>query len=257
MLWLGACSRSGRGATSADAERQSEAEYDMARDLFLTRRDPRGALAHVQKAVELNDANADAYHLTALIYLSFCSTSMVAEDCRLGEAEKAARQAVKSRPDFREAQNTLGVILIQEKQFDEAVSVLDPLAHDMLYQMPWDAWGNLGLAYLEKGKLEDAVTALRRSISAEPRYCVGNYRLGLALEKKGDLDAARQALSQALETNRPECQLLQDAFEARARVYSKSKNCELARGDWEKCRDLSPSTPAGLRCVASLKSSLC
>ena len=229
----------------------------MARDLFLTRRDPRGALAHVQKAVELNDGNAEAHHLTALIYLSFCSSSMVAEDCRLSEAEKAARQAVKIRPDFREAQNTLGVILIHEKRYDEAVSVLDPLAHDMLYQMPWDAWGNLGLAYLEKGKLEDAVTALKRSITAEPRYCVGNYRLGLALEKKGDLDAARQAFSQAVETNRPECQLLQDAFEARARVYSKSKNCELARGDWERCRDLSPSTPAGLRCVASLKSSLC
>jgi Tfp pilus assembly protein PilF len=256
-LSLPACSRSGRGANSADGERQSEAEYDMARDLFLTRRDPRGALAHVQKAVELNDGNADAYHLAALIYLSFCSSSTVADDCRLPEAEKAARQAVRLRPDFREAQNTLGVILINEKRYDEAVAVLDPLAHDILYQMPWDAWGNLGLAYLEKGKLEDAVTALKRSISAQPRYCVGNYRLGLALEKKGDLDAARQALSQAVETNHPECQSLQDAFEARARVYSKSKNCELARGDWERCRDLSPNTPVGLRCVASLKSSLC
>jgi type IV pilus assembly protein PilF len=252
-----ACSRASHGANSADAERQSEAEYDMARDLFLTRRDPRSALGHVQKAIELNGDNAEAHHLAALIYLSFCSTSMVTDDCRLPEAEKAARQAVKLRPDFREAQNTLGVILIHEKRYDDAVAVLDPLAHDILYQMPWDAWGNLGLAYLEKGKLEDAVSALKRSISAEPRYCVGNYRLGLALEKKGELDAARQALSQAVETNRPECQLLQDAFEARARVYSKSKNCELAKGDWEKCRDLSPNTPAGLRCMASLKSSLC
>lgn len=256
-LGAAACSRSGRGANGPDVERQSEAEYDMARDLFLARHDPRGALGHVQKAVELNDGNADAHHLAALIYLSFCSSSTVTDDCRLSEAEKAARQAVKLRPDFREAQNTLGVILIHEKRFDDAVAVLDPLAHDILYQMPWDAWGNLGLAYLEKGKLEDAVSALKRSISAEPRYCVGNYRLGLAFEKKGELDAARQALSQAVETNRPECQMLQDAFEARARVYSKSKNCELARGDWEKCRDLSPNTPAGLRCVASLKSSLC
>ena len=253
---VAACSRTGRGGANApDAERQSEAEYDVARDLFLSRRDPRGALAHAQKAVELNEGNAEAQHFVALIYLYFCSSSAL--DCRLPEAEKAARQAVKLRPDFREAQNTLGVILIQEKKFDEAVAVLDPLAHDILYQTPWDAWGNLGLAYLEKGKLEEAVTALRRSVTAEPRFCVGNYRLGLALEKKGELGAARQAFSQALETNRPECQSLQDAFEARARVHSKSKNCELARGDWERCRDISPDSPAGLRCMASLKSSLC
>ncbi len=256
LFWMSGCSRGGKGANSIDGERQSEGEYDVALDL-RTKRDLRNALAHAQKAVELNDGNADASHLIALIYLDFCASSKVVEDCRLSEAEKATRQALKARPDFREAQNTLGVILINEKRYDEAVAVLDPLAHDMLYQMPWDAWGNLGLAYLEKGKLEDAVSALKRSINAEPRYCVGNYRLGLALEKKGDLDAARQAFSQAVETNHPECQRLQDAFEARARVYSKSKNCELARGDWERCRDLSPNTPAGLRCLASLKSSLC
>jgi Tfp pilus assembly protein PilF len=255
VLSVSACSRTGRGASGPDAERQSEAEYDVARDFLLARHDPRSALAHAQKAIELNEANADAHHIEALIYLYFCSSAPY--DCRLLEAEKAARQAVKLRPDFREAQNTLGVILIQEKKYEEAVQVLDPLAHDMLYQTPWDAWGNLGLAYLENGKIDDAVAALRRSVTVEPRFCVGNYRLGLALEKKGQLDSARQAFSQAVETNRPECQALQDAFEARARVYSKSKNCELAKGDWEKCRDISPDSPAGLRCVASLKSSLC
>src|SRR5688572_2475349 len=61
-LCLAACSRTGRGANTVDADRQSEAEYDVARDL-LVRHDRRGALAHAQKAVELNDGNADAYHL--------------------------------------------------------------------------------------------------------------------------------------------------------------------------------------------------
>jgi len=252
---LAACTRSTRGSNAPDSDRQSESEYDVARDLFLSRHDPRGALAHAQKAVEFNDQNADAHHFIALIYLYFCSASPL--ECRLPDAERAARQAIKLRADYREAQNTLGVILIQEKKYDEAVAVLGPLSRDILYQTPWDAWGNLGLAYLEKGSLDEAVAALRRSVAAEPRFCVGNFRLGLALEKKGDLTAAREALSLAVETNRPECQSLQDAFEARARVYSKSKNCDLAKGDWEKCRDISPVSPAGQRCVASLKSSLC
>jgi Tfp pilus assembly protein PilF len=254
MLGAPGCATA-RGPSSPDADRQSDAEYDVARDLFLGHRDPRGALAHVQKSVALNDQNADAYHLEALIYLYLCSASAL--DCRLAEAEAAARRAVALKSDFLEAENTLGVVLIQQKKYDEAIAVLQPLAGNILYQTPWDAWGNLGLAYLEKGKVNDAIEALRRSITAEPRFCVGNFRLGLAYEKKGDLSAAREAFSRALETDRPECQQLQDAFEARARVYSKSKNCDLARGDWEKCQKISMDSPAGRRCTASLKSSPC
>ncbi len=252
LLCMSACTRTGRGANAADVERQSEAEYDLARE-FFGRRDPRTALAHAQKAVELNDQNADAHHYVALIYLSFCETSPA--ECRLPDAERACRRAIEVRPDFREAENTLGVILIHERKFTEAVAVLQPLAGDILYQTPWNAWGNLGWAYLEQGRPDEAIQALRRSVAAEPRFCVGNYRLGLALEKKGELVAAREALSRAVD--RPECRGLQDAFEARARVNSKSKNCDLAKGDWERCKEISAESPAGQRCLASLKSSPC
>jgi Tfp pilus assembly protein PilF len=250
-----ACARAGKGASGPDAERQSDAEYDVARDLFMRARDPRGALAHAQKAIELNSDNADAHHFVALIYLSFCAASP--PDCRLAEAEKSARRALEIRNDFREAKNTLGVVLIESKKYDDAIAVLEPLANDILYQTPWVAWGNLGKAYFEKGKADEAIAALRRSIAAQPRFCVGNYRLGLAYERKGDLAAARDALSRAVETDSPECRALQDAFEARARVYSKSKSCDLAKGDLERCKEISADSPAGQRCVASLKSSPC
>jgi Tfp pilus assembly protein PilF len=254
MMCLSACTRTGRGANAPDAERQSDAEYDVARDLF-TRHDPRGALDHAQKAVELNDQNADANHFVALIFLSFCASSPL--DCRLPDAERAVRRAIKIKPDFRDAQNTLGVVLTQEKKYDEAIATLKHLTEDILYQAPQNAWGNLGLAYLETGKTDDAIVALRRSVAAEPRFCVGNYRLGLAFEKKGDLVAAREALSRAVETTSPDCQRLQDAFEARARVYTKAQNCDLAKGDLEKCKEISVESPAGQRCAASLKSSPC
>jgi type IV pilus assembly protein PilF len=249
------CSRGSRGATGADSTRQSESEYDVGRDLFLNRHDPRGALEHAQKAVELDGDNAEAHHFIALVYLYFCAVSPL--ECRLPEAERAARQAVKLKSDFREATNTLGVVLIQEKKYDEAIATLEPLANDILYQTPWDAWGNLGLAFLEKGRTDDAIVALKRSVASEPRFCVGNFRLGLAYEKRGDLGPAREALTRAVETDRPECRGLQDAFEARARVHSKSKDCGLAKGDWEKCKQISAESPAGQRCSASLKSSPC
>ncbi len=253
-LLMSACLRGGNGQ-AANAERRSESEYDVARDLFWGRRDARGALEHAQRATELDDENAEAHHLVALLYLYFCTTST--EECRLTDAERAARKAVAARSDFREARNTLGVVLTHEKKYDEAIAVLRPLAEDILYQTPWDAWGNLGLAYLEKGSVSEAIHALRKSVAAEPRFCVGNYRLGLAYEKKGELLAAREALTKAVETNRPECQALQDGFEARGRVLAKLKQCDLARGDWERCRQLSAESQAGMQCAAHLTSTPC
>lgn len=244
-----------KGPGAADPIRQSDSEYDLAREIFLGQNDPRKALAHVKAAIELHGKNAEAHHLAALIYLYFCSLSP--DECRLGEAESHARAALSARKDYREARNTLGVVLIHQKRYEDAIAILKPLTEDILYQSPWDSWGNLGFAYLEKGDTDLAIDALRRSVAAQPRYCVANYRLGLAYEKKGELSAAETALTRAVETEMPECKGLQDAFEARGRVCLKSNDCEGARRDWERCKELSAQTEAGQRCEASLQSLSC
>ena len=183
-MLLAACSSgTGNGPAAQDASRQAETEYDVARDLWLRRGDPRSALDHALKATDLDDRNIEALHLVALLYLDFCSRN--AAECRLPKAEAAARRALEVEPKFREAKNTLAVILIHEKRPADAVKILVPLTEDILYQTPEDAWANLGWAYLELGKLDAAIDALRRSIAAEPQFCVGNYRLGVAYEKHG------------------------------------------------------------------------
>src|SRR6185369_1275958 len=135
----------------------------------------------------------------------------------------------------------------------DAIAVLRPLANDMLYGSPEKAWGNLGWAYLLRGSPDEAIDALRRAIAAQPLFCVGQYRLGLAYEKKGDLPLAREALTRAVDTDRPECKRLQDAFDARARIAAKQGLRDEARADLEKCRDLGTSTPVGQRCAARLQ----
>ncbi len=233
-----------------DPERQSVAEHDLATDLWLRRNQPRLALAHALKAVELNDENAEAAHLVALLYLDFCRRS--ADECRLAEAEKYARKAVEIKPDFREAKNTLGVVLVHRKKYDEAIAVLQPLAEDILYQTPENAWGNLGWAYLEKGDLDRAIEALRRSIAAQPDFCVGNYRLGLAYERKQSPAAAVEAYTRAVETDQPSCKGLQDAYDGRARAMLRLGRTEDARSDLERCVQLDKRTAAGRECTALL-----
>lgn len=244
------CAGSGQAPGAQDPSRQSEAEYDLARDLWLQRGQHRDALEHALEAVKLDSENADAHHLVALLYLDFCARSPT--ECRLLEAERSARTALELRPEYREATNTLGVTLIHLKRPRDAIEVLKPLCNDILYQTPEKAWGNLGWAYLEAGDLDLATDALRRSIAAQPMFCVGSYRLGLAHERKGEFNAALQALTRALETEASECSRLQEAFAARARVQARLGQAEPARADLARCVELSAATETGKNCRSML-----
>lgn len=246
----GAGGGGGNGMPAQDPERQSVAEHDIAADLWIRRNQPRQALEHALKAVELNDENAEACHLVALLYLDFCRRSP--DECRIAEAAKYAKMALSAKPEFREAKNTLGVILVHQKKYDEAIAVLRPLAEDILYQTPENSWGNLGWAYLEKGDLDHAIEALRRSVAAQPSFCVGNYRLGVAYEKKGSPAAAVEAYTRALETDHVECKGLQDAFAGRGRTLARLGHTDDARADLERCVQLDKRTAAGRECGALL-----
>jgi len=249
-IGCGPRSDSGGGMPARDPERQSTAEHDLAADLWLRRNQPRQALEHALKAVELNEDNAEANHLVALLYLDFCRRSI--DECRLEEANRYAKHAVEAKSDFREAKNTLGVVLIHRKRYAEAIAVLKPLADDILYTTPENAWGNLGWAYLEKGDLEKAIEALRRSVAAQPGFCVGSYRLGLAYEKKVQPASAFEAFTRALESDHPECKGLQDAYAGRARVLVRLNRADEARNDLERCVQLDKRTAAGRECSALL-----
>ena len=250
MLFACASSR-GTGPGAHDPVRMSESEYDIARDLWLRRNQPREALAHALKAVDLDDGNAEAAHLVALLYLDFCSRSPT--ECRLSDAEKQARLALRDKPDFREAKNTLAVVLIHEKKYAEAIAVLKPLTEDILYQTPENAWGNLGWAYLEQRSFDSAIDALKRSVAAQPLFCVGSYRLGLAFEYKQELTSAQDAFTRALETEAPGCNSLQEAFAARARVRMKLGDSDAARTDLDRCAVLSGKTEVGKECSSMLQ----
>jgi len=233
-------------------EKASEAEYDLARDFFY-KGQPRLALAHCKRALELNDENARALYFASTIHLFFCSGKLELQDpdCRLTDAEKYVRKALEVQPSFREAKNTLGQILILEKRYPEAMSILEPLTKDPSFESSYLAWGNLGWAEVLGGKVDEGIEALKNSIT-EPRFCVGHYRLGMAYEKKGDLAAADVAFTNAVTVDADACRNLQDAWKERAEVRMKLARVTDAKADFEKCRDISPDTLAGKACVEAL-----
>ncbi len=232
-------------------ERQSDAEYDIAADLFQ-KGNTRASLDHVDKAIALNDESHNAHYLRATILLAFCAGPRAFEepDCRLADIEKSSRAALKVNPDFREAKNLLGQVLINEKKYKEAIAVLEPLTKDPAYVHPHYAWGNLGWAQVLDGQVDAGIASLRNAIT-EPRFCVGHYRLGVGLEKKGEATLAEQSFTTAV-TADPQCAELQDAWEARARVRLKLGKAADAKQDYERCVTISKETSTGKICVREL-----
>lgn len=242
-----------KGANTPNPERQSEAEYDVARDYFY-KAQPRLALEHCRRAVELDSENSKALYFASAIHLFFCSgkLELLDPDCRLSDAESYVRRAMKVQDNFREAKNTLGQILILEQRYPEAIADLEPLTRDPSFESSYLAWGNLGWAQALAGQVDRGIESLRNAVT-EPRFCVGHYRLGVAYEMKGDMVAAEQSLSNAVGVDAPECKTLQAAWQARARVRARLGKTADARADLEKCRDISAETLAGKACVEALK----
>jgi len=256
-LGAGCASSRGQGGPASmggrSIERQSDAEYDLARDLFQ-KGNPRAALDHARKAVELNEDNDKAQYFVAVIHLSFCTSERgyQSPDCQLGDVEKYVRASLRANPDFRDAKNMLGAVLVSQKRCREAIAVLEPLTKDAAYVYPFFAWGNLGDAQLCAGQVDAAIASLKNAV-AEPRFCVGHYRLGLAYERRGNLEAAEESFTRAVSAD-PSCEALQDAWGGRCRVRVARKAADAEwQSDCEKCRSLSVETPSGQACASLLK----
>jgi Tfp pilus assembly protein PilF len=248
-----ACASSKQQGGAQSPERQSDAEYDIARDLFQ-KGSTREALDHVSKAISLNEDNDKAHYLKAGILSAFCTgpAGFDAPDCRLADIEKSARAALKANPDFRDAKNMLGQVLINEKKCTEAIQVLEPLTKDPAYVYPYLAWGNFGWAQVLCGQVDEGIKSLKNAVT-EPRFCVGHFHLGAALEKKGDLQGAEQSFTNAVSVPERACSDLQDAWEARARVRTKLGKAGEARQDYERCVEISKETSTGKLCASELK----
>ncbi len=253
-LWaaVGACSARGANAPGGSLERQSDAEYDLARDYFF-KGQPRQALDRCRKAIELDGENANALYFASTIHLYFCSGRLELSDpdCRLSDAESYVRRALRVNDSFREAKNTLGQILILEKKYSEAIAVLEPLTKDPAFESSFLAWGNLGWAQVLAGRLDQGIESLKSSVT-ERRFCVGHYRLGVAYGKRGDFAAAEQSLTDAVSADAPECQNLQDAWAERGRVRAQLGKMPDARADFQKCRDIAADSRAGKACIEAL-----
>lgn len=61
----------------------------------------------------------------------------------------------------------------------------------------WIAHNNLGMVYLDKGNIDEAIVHFQNAVTAKPSYVPAYHNLGYAFRTKGDLLAARNAYQTA------------------------------------------------------------
>jgi tetratricopeptide (TPR) repeat protein len=114
-----------------------------------------------------------------------------------GEFEAAlerVRQAERVAPDYAEVQATRGLILVRKGELNEGIRLLQlAIESDPRAQMVFQTLNNLGLAYLQQGRCEEAIDAIERSLKLEPDYQNALYNLGLANETCGNPEEAVRA----------------------------------------------------------------
>ena len=130
-LALSACG----GAASAENTVRAQKEYELAVGLLEEKNTP-AAFEHLFKAIELDPNNPEPRQLLGNLYL-FRGDLPKAEE-ELQRSKKLAEKNEKYGPPFvAELENSLGVVYVHQKRYDEAVAILREAASNIVNRTPY------------------------------------------------------------------------------------------------------------------------
>lgn len=114
-------------------------------------------------------------------------------------AEEKFRAAIRELPNFSDAKNNLGRVLIDTQRSREAVRILSDVEGDLTYEAPEKTLSNLGMAYFEMGQYQKAEEHLARSLELRRDNCATANYYGRTLLEMKRLEQSATALDQAIE----------------------------------------------------------
>jgi tetratricopeptide (TPR) repeat protein len=242
---------------------QADRHLELAEDYFgRWRQNPAmealrtAAIADAEEAARLDRLNERAQNVLGLLYLMQAMDEqnlLEREQClegpaaheqervyrdKLARARAYFREAIRLKPNYSEAHNSLAVVELQSKSYDEAIRHAEAAAGDVLYREPHLALGTLGWARYHKGDLPRAEKDLARALFHQPRFCVGRYRLAHVYYAQKRYDRAEAELGRVLEEK---CEFPE--------AYHLLGLCRALRGDrdgalagFSRCEKLAPQS---------------
>jgi tetratricopeptide (TPR) repeat protein len=235
----------GCGGTNAEEVERSMTEFQLAATMREEGNLP-GAHEHLRRALELDPENGLAHVLLGYIFLE--RHEAVTAEGHIRKGIEILEQQPDMAASLSEARNMLGLALLEQERYDDAITVLTASAADLLNRAAYVAWGNLGLAHFEKGDYPQAIEALQQSVRSEPRFCVGHFRLGQTFFAMERFEEAEESLTHALEADERCGQVYQSAWKLRGEVRARLGKREEAVADFERCVEIGERTEDGRAC---------
>jgi tetratricopeptide (TPR) repeat protein len=193
----------------------AEAYYNLG-EALLKKGNVDEAIAHFQKALQINPDFAEAHNNLGEALIQKGSVD---------EAIAHFQKALQINPDYAEAHNNLGEALIQKGNVDEAIAHFQKaLQINPDYA---EAHNNLGNALIQKRNVDEAIAHYQKALQIKPDYAEAHYNLGNALIQKGNVDEAIAHYQKALQI-KPDFEEAQNNL---ARVLATCPQASLRNGN--------------------------
>lgn len=135
----------------------------------------------------------------AVSYSSWARASWSSSPTGKMNAESAAamyRKVIAFSPQYAGGYYNLGVQLLELKQTQEAIDVLQTSLQ--LKPDSADAWNQLGLAYMQAGQSRNAMMAYEKALQLRQNFAAAHNNLGVTLAREGLLEQAEKHYRQAI-----------------------------------------------------------
>jgi tetratricopeptide (TPR) repeat protein len=191
----------------------------------LTNNNLAGAEASLQKAVQLNPNNLDAFMLLSKVEMArgkgdtalatayksiednprnvtayFFAGTMEELRGKPQKAEEAYRKALQIEPNYAPAANNLAYLMLENGENTDMALSLAQIARQRMPDSP-SAADTLAWIYFQKGIYGMAAELLQEALQKAPDNATYHYHMGMIYQKQNNLIAARKQLERALQIN--------------------------------------------------------
>jgi len=157
---------------------------------------------------------------------------------KYGLSETHLKKAIDLKPDYTEAMNSLGGVLMKQKKWDRAIALFRETAGNLLYTTPHFPLSNMGWAFLRKGDYMRAEASFKKALKTKPEFINAIHGLTSVYLAKGQTSLSRQLLEKAL-AKYPDSAILHVDLAKTLEILGLRKE---ARQSWQQVIFLAPES---------------
>jgi len=216
------------GCSSSGEKRKAELHLRIGTG-YLTKGSYPQALRQLLLAESLDSSSAVIQNNLALAYYARGDKE---------SSKKHLENALLLQPDYADAKNNLGKILIDLKEFDRAILTLKDVKSDLTYPHPEKVFLNLGLAYFRQKRYKAAKDEFVRAVKIKRSFCLAHSYYGQSLFYMKKFEEATVALDAAMQF----CKKHDKTHYFNALAYYYSGRSEIAKTRFEEVLALYPES---------------